>query len=98
MMKLNKGEILSSQKIKEAISLLKEDFFEKGFHNVEIIYNSENSSILNHKKILFTINHGKKTKIKNVSIFSACVSTYISKTGFYKKYYKLCIERGVSQD
>jgi len=36
--------------------------------------------------------------IRNVSIFSACVSTYISKTGFYKKYYKLCIERGVSQE
>ena len=69
MMKLNKGEILSSQKIKESIFLLKEDFFEKGFHDVEIIYNSENSSIINRKKIIFTINPGDKTKIKNISIF-----------------------------
>jgi len=40
MMKLNKGEILSSQKIKEAIFLLKEHFFEKGFHDIKNIYNS----------------------------------------------------------
>jgi len=69
MMKLNKGEILSSQKIKEAIFFLKEDFFEKGYHDIEIIYNSENSSIINHKNITFTINPGDKTKIKNISIF-----------------------------
>ena len=69
LMKLNKGEILSSQKIKEAIFLLKEDFFEKGFHDVEIIYNSNNSSIANRKKISFTINPGNKTKIKKISIF-----------------------------
>ena len=62
------GTVLSPQKIKAAINLIKDDFIKRNYHNVKIEYDVTDSSIDNKKNILFNINAGSKSKIKDIQL------------------------------
>ena len=65
---LNPGDILSDQKIQEAMTLIKNDFIERNYHGVDIIYDISDSDDINKKNISFNITSGNKSKIRNIEI------------------------------
>ena len=68
LLNFNTGDILSTQKINECINLLKKDFTSRHYHDIEISYNIIDSKIDNRKNIIFNIQSGSKSKIKDIKI------------------------------
>ena len=65
---LETGTSLSNQKIKNAVTLLKNDFIKRNFHGVKIDYNIEKTGSNFKKNITFKIDAGKKTKLQDIKV------------------------------
>ena len=65
---LETGTSLSNQKIKNAVTLLKNDFIKRNFHSVKIDYNIEKTGSNLKKNITFKIDAGKKTKLQDIKV------------------------------
>ena len=65
---LETGTSLSNQKIKNAVTLLKNDFIKRNFHGVKIDYNIEKTGSNLKKNITFKIDAGKKTKLQDIKV------------------------------
>ena len=63
------GQILSDVDISKAINKIREYYYSKHYHNIDINYSIESSgSQPSRKNIIFNINEGKKIKIKEINI------------------------------
>ena len=63
------GQILSDVDISKAINKIREYYYSKHYHNIDINYSIESSgSQPSRKNIIFNINEGKKIKIKQINI------------------------------
>ena len=65
---LETGTSLSNQKIKNAVTLLKNDFIKRNFHGVKIDYIIEKTGSNFKKNITFKIDAGKKTKLQDIKV------------------------------
>ncbi len=64
-----RGDILTKNVINNSINKIKEYFINKGFYKISVNYLvSPDKSKNNYKNLTFTINKGKKVKIKNIII------------------------------
>ena len=63
------GASLSDQKINKALNLIREDFINRNFHDVNISYKKKDiDSDATQKNIVFNINSGEKSKIHDIKI------------------------------
>ena len=63
------GQILSDVDISKAINKIREYYYSKHYHNIDINYSIESSGLQpSRKNIIFNINEGKKIKIKQINI------------------------------
>tara|TARA_Y100001970_G_scaffold235800_1_gene295058 strand:- start:5484 stop:7976 length:2493 start_codon:yes stop_codon:yes gene_type:complete len=63
------GASLSDQKINKALNLIREDFINRNFHDVNISYKLKDiDSDATQKNIVFNINSGEKSKIHDIKI------------------------------
>ena len=63
------GQILSDVDISKAINKIREYYYSKHYHNIDINYSIESSGLQpSRKNIIFNINEGKKIKIKEINI------------------------------
>jgi len=65
---LNSGTILTQQKIKAAIYLIKQDFIKRNYHDIEIEYDIIDNLGTGKKDIVFKINTTNKSKIEDIEI------------------------------
>ena len=64
-----RGDILTKNLINNSVNKIKEYFINKGFYKISVNYLvSPDTSKNNYKNLTFTINKGKKVKIKNIII------------------------------
>ena len=68
-LKLMRGKILSENLIKNSIYKIQLYFYDKGFNNVKVDYNTEeDKETINGSSITFSINKGPRIKIKDIII------------------------------
>ena len=66
---LSPGQILSDVDISKSINKIREYYYSKHYHNIDINYSIESlGSQPSRKNIIFNINEGKKIKIKKINI------------------------------
>ena len=66
---ITRGDILTKNLINNSVNKIKEYFINKGFYKISVNYLvSPDTSKNNYKNLTFTINKGKKVKIKNIII------------------------------
>jgi len=66
---ITRGDILTKNLINNSVNKIKEYFINKGFYKISVNYLvSPDASKNNYKNLTFTINKGKKVKIKNIII------------------------------
>ena len=66
---ITRGDILTKNLINNSVNKIKEYFINKGFYKINVNYLvSPDTSKNNYKNLTFTINKGKKVKIKNIII------------------------------
>ena len=66
---ITRGDILTKNLINNSVNKIKEYFINKGFYKISVNYLvSPDKSKNNYKNLTFTINKGKKVKIKNIII------------------------------
>ncbi len=66
-LQLMKGKILTQNLINNSVNIINKYYIEKGFYNVEINYKTEiDTNSKNTYDLTFTINKGKKIKIKEI--------------------------------
>ena len=66
---ITRGDILTKNLINNSVNKIKEYFINKGFYKISVNYLvSPDTSKNNYKNLTFTINKGKKIKIKNIII------------------------------
>ena len=68
---LDKIELASMQRVSygdiyKSVNLIKEEYFNKNFHNVNVQYNLEDTDNNYSKNLIFTIREGKKYKIEEI--------------------------------
>jgi len=68
LLNFKNGDILTNQKIHTYITMLKEDFIKRNYHNVEISHNIEDTDKENYKNLLISINAGSKFRIKDIKL------------------------------
>ena len=66
---ITRGDVLTKNLINNSVNKIKEYFINKGFYKISVNYLvSPDKSKNNYKNLTFTINKGKKVKIKNIII------------------------------
>ena len=66
---LSPGQILSDVDISKSVNKIREYYYSKHYHNIDINYSIESlGSQPSRKNIIFNINEGKKIKIKKINI------------------------------
>ena len=69
-LKLIRGKILSENLLNNSINVIKNYYTNKGFYNIQVGYITSNDpKTKNSKDLTFSINKGKKTKIKEIKIY-----------------------------
>ena len=68
LLNFKNGDILTNQQIHTYITMLKEDFIQRNYHNVKISYNIEDTDKENYKNLLISINAGSKSRIKDIKL------------------------------
>ena len=67
IIELEKGQILTNKSIFDCIAKLIEEYKSKGYHNIEISYNIEDSDFEYASNLNLEIIEGNKLKIKNIN-------------------------------
>ena len=66
---ITRGDILTKNLINNSVNKIKEYFINKGFYKISVNYLVSPDTLKNnYKNLTFTINKGKKVKIKNIII------------------------------
>ena len=85
-LKLIRGKVLTQNLINNSINTIKTYFVDKGFYSVTVGYiTAIDTTTANSKSLTFTINKGKKVKIKNITIHGRNKIINTNKTFFNRK-------------
>ena len=69
-LKLIRGKVLSENLLNNNINVIKNYYINKGFYNVQVGYITTNDTkTKNSKDLTFSINKGKKFKIKDINLY-----------------------------
>ena len=68
-LKLMRGQVITKNMINNCIYNIKDYYVDKGFYNINVSYiTKQDSNMVNGKSLIFSIQKGKKVKIKNIVI------------------------------